>query len=106
MKLTKRHFVIGCRVVGALMLFGLVALFVGAAFTPMPAELRQGGAYGSSVRFVDRNGAVLREVRAEGDHTRAQWVPLSETGKNVLQAIIAAEDRRYEEHVGVDPLAI
>jgi penicillin-binding protein 1C len=106
LRLTRGRFVRGCRALGALMLLAVVALFVGAALTPMPAALREGGGYGSSVRFVDRDGEVIREVRAEGDHTRAQWISLSDTGKNVQHAIIAAEDRRFEEHVGVDPLAI
>lgn len=102
----RRRLVRACRVAGGLMLFAIVALFVAAALTPMPAALREGGAYGSSVRFVDRDGEVLREVRAEGDKTRAQWVPLADTGKNVQHAVIAAEDRRFDEHVGVDPLAM
>lgn len=104
--MTRRRFVVGCRALGGLMLFAVLALFAAAALTPMPAALRTGGAYGSSVRFVDRDGEVLREVRAEGDHTRAQWVSLGDAGKNIRDAIIAAEDRRFEEHVGVDPLAM
>jgi len=75
------------------MLFAVLALFVGAALTPMPAALREGAAYGSSVRFVDRDGEILREVRAEGDHTRAQWSSLGETGKNGQPRIIPAGGR-------------
>lgn len=106
MIVTRRRFVMSCRALGGLMLFAVLALFAGAASTPLPAALRKGSAYGSSVRFVDRDGEILREVRADGDHTRAQWVSLGEVGRNVQHAVIAAEDRRFEEHVGVDPLAV
>jgi len=88
------------------MLAGVVALFLAAALTPLPVPLKAGGGYGPSIRFLDRDGEVLREVRADEDHTRAQWVPLEDVGKNVQNAVIAAEDRRFEEHVGVDPEAI
>ena len=95
-----------CRALGLVLLGSIVALFVAAALTPLPVPLKAGGGYGPSIRFLDRDGEVLREVRADEDHTRAQWVPLEDVGKNVQNAVIAAEDRRFEEHVGVDPEAI
>ena len=91
----------------SLLLFALpwVALFVTAALTPLPKELAEGATYAASTRILDRGGVVLREVRAE-DGTRARWVPLSEVGNDVKKALIAAEDRRFYAHPGVDPLAI
>ncbi|MBX3224078.1 MAG: penicillin-binding protein 1C [Labilithrix sp.] len=98
------RFVRGCRALGATMLAAILWLFVGAAFTPLPPALRAGGGYGASVQFLDREGELLREVRAD-DSARAVWVPLDEVGDGVIRAVLAAEDRRFDEHVGVDPAA-
>jgi penicillin-binding protein 1C len=82
----------------------LLWLVIGAALTPLPAELAT-RSYGQSVVFTDRSGAILREVRAD-DATRASWVPLAELGPHLPRAIVAAEDGRFRQHPGVDPLAI
>ena len=95
------RFVRGCRALGATMLAAIVWLFVGAAFTPLPAALQDGARYGTSVVFVDREGELLREVRAD-DSARAVWVPLDDVGDDVVHAVLAAEDRRFEDHVGVE----
>ena len=89
----------------ASMLAPLVWLAVGAAFTPLPAALRAEGRYGASVQFVDRDGALLREVRADDDAARAVWMPIDDVGETVIHAVLAAEDRRFGEHAGVDPVA-
>ena len=86
---------------------GALLLVVAAALTPLPDELarRDARSYGASVRFTDRDGALLREVRA-GDATRARWVPSGAIGGYAERAILAAEDRRFLLHPGVDPLAV
>jgi penicillin-binding protein 1C len=92
----------------ALPSFFATVLAVAAAFTPLPAELVSPsgyGGYGESLRFVDRDGALLREVRA-GDAARARWVPLADLGEAAKKAMVAAEDRRFWIHPGVDPLSI
>jgi penicillin-binding protein 1C len=57
------------------------------------------------VRFVDRTGALLREVRAD-DATRARFLPLDEMGEHLPAAVLAAEDARFFQHPGVDPVAV
>jgi penicillin-binding protein 1C len=79
-------------------------LLARALFMPLPDELRT-HEYDESVTFTDRDGAVLREIRAN-DATRARWVPLADAGPWVPVAIVAAEDARFEHHPGVDPLAV
>lgn len=93
-----------CRAFVGLILAAIAWLFSGAAFQRLPAALQDGARYGASVVFVDREGELLREVRAE-DSTRAVWVPLDEMAENVVHAMVAAEDRRFDVHVGVDPVA-
>jgi penicillin-binding protein 1C len=80
----------------------LVAL---AATTPLPRELRESEPFGASVRVLDRGGRVMAEVRAD-DGARARWVGLDEIGPTLPRALMAAEDRRFFVHPGVDPIAI
>lgn len=93
--------------VGVLVMLALpwVALVVTAALTPLPEALREDADYGPSRRLLDRNGVVLREVRAS-DGTRARWAPLEEVSEDVKMALLAAEDIRFRSHPGVDPLAM
>ena len=61
--------------------------------------------YASSTTISDRHGVVLREVRA-GDGARARWVALDAIATHAQKAMLAAEDRRFGLHPGVDPLAM
>jgi penicillin-binding protein 1C len=63
----------------------IVALVVAAALTPLPPELRARATSTESVRFHDRGGGLLREVRAD-DATRARWVTLDEIGPTAARA--------------------
>jgi len=81
--------------------FGLLLLF--AAFiawiawpVAIPSPL-------SSVRVLDRDGLLIAE-RAPPDRARGTWIdPLPQP---FVDALVAAEDHRYYQHPGVDPLAI
>lgn len=86
----RRLSVVGCLLVAA----------VGAwvVFGPIPAIPRV-----TSPTIVDRNGVVLYEpLGARGE--RGAWV--AEVPANVARATIAAEDRRFASHLGIDPIAI
>ncbi|HET8541434.1 MAG TPA: penicillin-binding protein 1C [Anaeromyxobacter sp.] len=84
--------------------FGLLLLVrAGAALRPFPrADLAHGPAQSS--RISDRTGVVLREVVGDGG-VRARWVPISEIPPRVVAATLAAEDRRFHRHGGVDLVA-
>lgn len=92
------------RALAGLALAPIVALVVAAAMTPLPAELHDGTRSGST-RYLDRDGGLLREVRAD-DATRARWIAIDDVGENAMKAMLAAEDRRFDAHPGIDPLAI
>jgi len=53
--------------------------------------------------IVDRNGIVLYEPLSAGG-TRNEW--LDDVPAPIANATIAAEDRRFEQHFGIDPIAI
>jgi penicillin-binding protein 1C len=53
--------------------------------------------------IVDRNGIVLYEPLSSTG-TRNEW--LNDVPPSIANATIAAEDRRFEQHLGIDPIAI
>ena len=59
----------------------------------------------SSVRVVARDGSPLRVTLGDAG-TRAEWVALESISPRVVQATLAAEDRRFARHFGIDPLAV
>jgi penicillin-binding protein 1C len=79
-------------------------LIVGAValLTPLPPELL--APLAPSLRVLSRTGSLLREVRAN-DGARARPLPLSEFSTHVRDAVLAAEDRRFYAHHGIDLLA-
>jgi penicillin-binding protein 1C len=58
-----------------------------------------------TLRLLDRSGAPLRTTRTP-DGALHQWVPLAEMDPALLVAFVAAEDRRFYTHHGVDPRAL
>ncbi len=87
----------------ALALFPLVVLALAVAREPLPASLCKGTS--PAVEVYDRHGRLLRVVRTkEGE--LALPVELDELSPYVVPALLAAEDRRFFEHSGVDALAI
>jgi penicillin-binding protein 1C len=67
------------------------------------ARLRPGD--GISLRLEDRNGVLLREVRS-GEGGRCRWVGWSEISPFLIKAAIAAEDRHFFAHPGINPYAV
>jgi penicillin-binding protein 1C len=86
-----------------LLLLPWAGLVLTACFTRLPTALS--GAVGqSSVVVVDRDGRLLREVKV-GQGARVEPTRLDELSPWVVPALLAAEDARFFEHPGVDPLA-
>jgi penicillin-binding protein 1C len=81
-----------------------VLLAIAAALTPLPPALLEGQP-STGVVLRDRHGVILRELRAD-DGSRARWIALGDMGDRAPRAVVAAEDRRFSHHPGVDPLAI
>ncbi|MEZ4456442.1 MAG: biosynthetic peptidoglycan transglycosylase [Gemmatimonadales bacterium] len=55
--------------------------------------------------LLARDGTVLRSTRAS-DGGRQRWMPLADLDPDLLVAFVAAEDRRFYRHHGVDPFAL
>jgi penicillin-binding protein 1C len=58
-----------------------------------------------SLRIEDRTGVLLREVLSD-EGGRCRWVGLAEISPALIKATIAAEDRRFLDHAGVNPYAV
>ena len=85
---------------------GMAALLAigwfGLKFVPLPPTLFQPALL--SRELTDRHGVTLREMRVEERFTRE--VALADVPPEVVRAMLAAEDKRFFDHGGVDPLAV
>ena len=81
------------------------ALVVAACFMPLPRVLADSGAARSSLLVLDRDGRLIREVQVGTDRAENR-ISLSELSPWVVPALLAAEDARFFEHPGVDPLSV
>lgn len=84
----------------------LVALTIAGAFiaAPLPKGLLDYRQV-ASLRVLDREGGLLREVSSAKDG-RCQPLAPHELPPQVVSAFLAAEDHRFFSHPGVSPLAV
>ena len=79
----------------------LIVALIALRFVPIPAALLQPPV--QSIALVDRNGTPLRDARVEERFSRE--LTIDEIPRHVINAILAAEDKRFFQHAGVDWLA-
>ncbi len=56
--------------------------------------------------LLDREGEVLHEMRTDWDRRRLDWAPIESISPALIAAVIQAEDKRFNDHPGVDYKAI
>jgi penicillin-binding protein 1C len=84
----------------------LVAAALGsAAWVAVPVSPQALGGRPNTVELLDRDGVSLRATRTPDGALHA-WMPLAEMDPALLVAFVAAEDRRFLAHAGVDPRAV
>lgn len=88
----------------ACLLLPWAGIALAALCLPLPAALADGKPRGN-VLVVDRDGQLLREVAVGRDGAPQTPVRLQELSPWVVPALLAAEDARFYQHPGVDPLA-
>lgn len=71
---------------------------------PLPAGFLELG-NAESTEVLDRNGELLYEARS-GDGARTAWLSADRLPRALVDATLAAEDRRFFRHPGIDPIAI
>ncbi|MEQ1859628.1 MAG: penicillin-binding protein 1C [Chthoniobacteraceae bacterium] len=79
-----------------------MAGWLGLKLVPIPVALEQPAP--GSTEFVDRDGRTLRETRTGGHFARC--VALDDMPQRLVHAMLAAEDKRFFDHAGVDFLAV
>jgi penicillin-binding protein 1C len=60
----------------------------------------------SESTLLDRHGEIIHELRTDLDGRRLDWVPLWSISPALKQAVVAAEDKRFYEHSGIDYRAL
>jgi penicillin-binding protein 1C len=60
----------------------------------------------SDMNLLDRHGQILHDQRIEFHGRRLAWTALAEISPALQTAVIAAEDRRFYHHRGVDSQAV
>src|SRR5262245_56353801 len=84
----------------------LVALFVcahsaRAGMPPAFAEVKASFIASEAV-LLDRQGLPVSEIRVDQRARRLDWVALEDISPALTATLIAAEDRRFYDHHGVD----
>lgn len=85
------------------LVLALVALGCAVVWVPFPESTL--GHIPAGRRVLDREGRLLRETLG-ADDLRSRPVALADMGDWTARALIAAEDKRFYTHPGVDVLAI
>src|SRR5262249_36306067 len=95
----------------ALVLATAVAL--GAAWWALDAILRipsfdsvRERSTSSEAVLLDRHGVVIHERRVDPTRRCLGWTALGDVSPAVVRALLAAEDRRFYSHPGVDPRSV
>jgi len=84
---------------------GFILILLGVSlYIPFPRKVLEPASI-VSLRILDRNGYLLREVLSD-EEGRGRWISFQEISKNIISATLAAEDSRFYEHSGIDIRAI
>jgi penicillin-binding protein 1C len=79
----------------------LLLAYASLRFVPIPPALLQPPV--QSIALLDRNGTPLREARVAERFSRE--LRIDEVPRHVINAMLAAEDKRFYEHRGIDWIA-
>jgi len=89
-----------CSLLSALCVFPLSSLAL-----PSYPEVRKAYVKSDSV-LLDRRGEAIYELRTDPKRRRLDWTPLKDISPALKEAVVAAEDRRFYAHSGIDYLAL
>jgi penicillin-binding protein 1A len=87
-----------CALIAAIGLAGLLVSYT--LSHPNPMSLRKQAAV-PVVRVLDRNGVLMLERGDVHDYLPYDMIPA-----HVIEAVVATEDRRFFEHIGIDPAGL
>src|SRR5512136_3322190 len=79
----------------------VVGLYLSGPLLPSFEEVRASHRL-SDAQLLDRHGSVIHEMRVDPTGRRLEWVALTDISPALARAVVAAEDRRFHDHDGVD----
>jgi len=104
-KVTKRHYFLGLKTLGLIIVAGIGAFATWAIIVNIPSvESFQNRRVAESTKIFDRTGNVLL-YDVHGSMRRTA-VPLSDISPFIRNATVAIEDDTFYEHRGIRPLSI
>jgi penicillin-binding protein 1C len=93
------------RVIVCLAIAGVFA--IGLHTQPIAVRLPTPELSASSNAYLsDRNGKLLHTIRLNEKERRLEWMALSKMSPSLIKAVLAAEDKNFYSHSGVDFLAL
>ena len=81
---------------------GFAASFMLAPYPVPEFEAVRAAWRSADAWLLDRRGEPLSRIRIDRQRRRGEWVALAQVSPPMVQAAIAAEDRRFLSHGGVD----
>jgi penicillin-binding protein 1C len=97
-RLSGRLFLMG---IGA----GAAALSISVLLNPVPTfESVRSASFSSEAILLDRHGVVIERLRLDRNRRMLDWIALDNVSPTLQRAILAAEDKRFYWHPGVDPV--
>ena len=87
------------------MLYALCAFPGSASALPSYPEVRRAYVKSDSL-LLDRRGEIIQELRSDPKRRRLDWTPLKDISPAFKEAVVAAEDRRFYAHSGIDYQAL
>src|SRR5512136_2235016 len=79
----------------------VVGLYLSGPSLPSFEEVRASHRL-SDAQLQDRHGSLIHEMRVDPTGRRLEWVALTDISPALARAVVAAEDRRFHDHDGVD----
>ena len=102
MKAARKKLRLAIRAGALLLLAALLCWFALPFLIPLPPRLAENPA--ASPVFLDRNGRIISHLTLV-DSTRSTPVSLDEIPQDLIDCTLAAEDKRFYSHGGIDILA-
>ncbi len=85
----------------------VAALFLATTPPLLPSHAATVAAWRPSESWLlDRDGEVIDSIRVDFQKRRLAWVPLRDISPTLVETVIAAEDKRFRDHGGIDWLAL
>lgn len=84
----------------------IIAFVISVLIAPVPTfESVRSASFSSEATLLDRHGVEIQRLRLDSKHRTLDWISLENMSPALQSAILAAEDKRFYWHPGVDPVA-